>query len=97
MVKRRDAKVPINCFPLKDLFLNGTSDFFRYNGSLTTPGCQEIVVWTVFKVEEILSIKKNYFKNSLLESYSHQRKADEVLPRYQHGRGNPTETIAGQL
>ena len=41
--------------PLKSFLPRGTGRFVRYNGSLTTPPCNEVVIWNVFKDREYIS------------------------------------------
>lgn len=42
-------KVSISKFDLMTIMPSNKAEFYRNNGSLTTPGCQEAVTWTVFK------------------------------------------------
>ncbi|WAR27288.1 CAH9-like protein [Mya arenaria] len=37
-----------------------STDFYRYNGSLTTPKCNEAVVWTIFEHKNLISSKQVY-------------------------------------
>lgn len=43
-----DQKTSVPPFSVRELFPQQLEQFFRYNGSLTTPPCYESVLWTVF-------------------------------------------------
>jgi len=46
----------VESFPLSSLLPEDLSGFYRYNGSLTTPTCNQIVKWTVLKKPVFMSL-----------------------------------------
>ncbi|XP_062573340.1 putative carbonic anhydrase 3, partial [Saccostrea cucullata] len=52
------AKVKVEAQAIKNFLPEDTSKFYRYNGSLTTPGCFESVIWTVFEDKLTLSARQ---------------------------------------
>ncbi|XP_071522340.1 uncharacterized protein [Panulirus ornatus] len=49
-IQKAGTDTIISILPLENLLPATTNVFFRYQGSLTTPTCAEIVQWTVFPV-----------------------------------------------
>ncbi|XP_053197053.1 receptor-type tyrosine-protein phosphatase gamma-like [Scomber japonicus] len=62
--------------------------YFRYNGSLTTPSCNEAVVWTVFK--ESVKVDQN-----LMMMFPSQTKNHNVYRPVQSLNGRKVYTTAG--
>jgi len=57
-VTKKGANMTIsNGFNLMKILPTNVEEFYRNNGSLTTPGCQESVTWTVFRT--VMTISKN--------------------------------------
>ena len=55
-----ESKMKIKPFELKPM-LPPLVKFFRYSGSLTTPGCFESVTWTVFEESVKISQTQVYY------------------------------------
>merc|ERR1712083_755731 len=55
-----------------------TDAFYRYQGSLTTPSCNEVVRWTVFK--DTLKINR-FLARQFLRQVGHDDTTPRQLPR----------------
>ena len=60
---------------LKDLLPADTNAFYRYRGSLSTPPCNEIVMWTVFK--EPVEVSQDQI-DIMRKAYYHRENESEV-------------------
>jgi len=70
----KDAKSQTNastCFSLSSFLPSEPSAFYRYSGSLTTPGCNEIVTWSVLHHPQQVSEQQLERLRSVLDSDGH--------------------------
>ena len=49
IVNESPQKQEIKTFDMTKLMPHDLNEFYRYEGSLTTPKCNEVVTWTIFK------------------------------------------------
>jgi len=59
-------------FSVDSHFADFTGAFFRYNGSLTTPACNQIVVWTVMQKTIPISEQQMEDFRGLKDSHEHK-------------------------
>ncbi|KAK3083677.1 hypothetical protein FSP39_001336 [Pinctada imbricata] len=68
-IAHKDDHVNLPTFPLRSLFPDDMSVYYRYRGSLTTPPCFESVLWTIFKTtikiseDQLMKFRHNVYRN----------------------------------
>ena len=60
--------------PIRNFLPQDTTRYFRYNGSLTTPGCFESVLWTVFHEPQYISHRQLLAFRRVLQNKRHKKK-----------------------
>ncbi|XP_017516553.1 carbonic anhydrase 14 isoform X4 [Manis javanica] len=55
-IRHKDQKTSVSPFNVTELLPPRLEQYFRYNGSLTTPPCYQSVLWTVFNQRAQISI-----------------------------------------
>jgi len=75
-ISEAGSEVEIDNFPLADLIPEYAKldDFYRYEGGLTTPGCNEIVQWTVLRNPINMT---HYQLNEFRKLLNHEKEALE--------------------
>lgn len=81
-------------FALGSLFPTTLSKFARYNGSLTTPGCLETVLWTVF--EETIKMSADQLAQLRTHSSISEEKEVEEGPQPLVDNWRPVQPLNGR-
>ena len=72
-IQRQNQTTEINYgIRLYDLLPENKNAFYRYKGSLTTPNCNEIVMWTVFKEKVEIDREQMEIMRSANYTYNHK-------------------------
>ncbi|XP_059496148.1 carbonic anhydrase 12 isoform X2 [Stegostoma tigrinum] len=81
--KGKEIKIP--GFNINDLLPRELDEYFRYNGSLTTPPCYPSVMWTVFrKPVQISSEQLSELQKDLYFSRMEEANQTEMVNNYRH-------------
>ncbi|CAN9499335.1 unnamed protein product [Ophioblennius macclurei] len=67
-IKYRDQKVQVPGFNIRALLPSRLDEYYRYDGSLTTPPCYPSVLWTLFRSH--VTISRKQFLNLATALYS---------------------------
>ncbi|CAK8674725.1 unnamed protein product [Clavelina lepadiformis] len=87
-----ENKTYATSFSLETFLPNNLTVYYRYQGSLTTPGCYESVVWTIFNQPiRISRIQANVFEKMVFES-----KRNASNPVRINGNFRPFQALNGR-
>ncbi|KAL4641968.1 carbonic anhydrase 12 [Arapaima gigas] len=75
-IKYRDQRVQVPAFNVRDLLPSQLDEYYRYDGSLTTPPCYPSVLWTVFRSPVTMSHRQFLSLSTALYS----SRAQESVP-----------------
>ncbi|XP_036431937.1 carbonic anhydrase 12 isoform X1 [Colossoma macropomum] len=82
-IKYRDQKVQVPAFSIRDLLPAHLDEYFRYDGSLTTPPCYPSVLWTVFRHPVTISLRQYLaLATALFSSHAQESAPMPMLGNY---------------
>ncbi|XP_060554275.1 carbonic anhydrase 14-like [Ruditapes philippinarum] len=70
----KKIKTEIPAVSMRTFLPKATNMYYRYNGSLTTPGCFESVIWTVYYMKQTISRRQLHVFRQVLKPTHHRKK-----------------------
>ncbi|MED6268485.1 hypothetical protein CHARACLAT_022881 [Characodon lateralis] len=83
-IKYRDHKVQVPGFNVRALLPTHLDEYYRYDGSLTTPPCYPSVLWTIFRNH--LTISQKQFMALATALYSSNAQDSVAIPMHSNFR-----------